>query len=241
MPDDLTEILPYLLLATGAGILGGVISLFWSPKAKARSAIQHFAAGAVLAAVATSVIPQAAETGTLPGVLGGFAAGGMVMVILKWLTLRFEYKQKGGSPLPLGLTVAAAFDTLIDGTLISAGFASGQQLGIMLVVALTIELFFLTLSVGVEFGKSQFNLWQKLGITSGIACMLLLGAVVTSFLLSNVAESTLAIVLSFGAAALIYLIAEELLVETIQAEDSLFPTSTLFAGFLLLLALKLLG
>ena len=50
---------------------------------------------------------------------------------------------------------------------------------------------------------------------------------------------TLAIFLSFGAAALIYLIAEELLVESIQAEESLFSTAMLFAGFAVLLALKL--
>lgn len=241
MPDHLVEILPYLLFATAAGILGGIISIFWSPKARARSAIQHFAAGAVLAAVATSVIPDAAENGTIIGVLSGFAAGGLVMILLKWLVLRFEKKQKSGEGLPLGLTAAAAFDTLIDGALISAGFASGQQLGVLLVAALTVELFFLTLSVGVEFQKSPSKLLQKLLTTSGIAVMLLIGAVAASFLLSNAAESTVAIVLSFGAAALIYLIAEELLVETIQAEDSLISTSTLFGGFFLLLALKLMS
>ena len=47
--------------------------------------------------------------------------------------------------------------------------------------------------------------------------------------------------LAFGAAALIYLTAEELLVETIQAEDSLLSTAMLFMGFLVLLALKLLS
>ncbi len=71
--------------------------------------------------------------------------------------------------------------------------------------------------------------------------MLLVGAIAASFLLANVPETTLAIVLSFGAAALIYLIAEELLVENIEAEESLFSTATLFSGFLVLLALKLLG
>ena len=48
------------------------------------------------------------------------------------------------------------------------------------------------------------------------------------------------VVLAFGAAALIYLIAEELLVENVQAEDSIFSTVTLFSGFLALLILKLL-
>jgi ZIP family zinc transporter len=132
-------------------------------------------------------------------------------------------------------------DTIIDGTLISAGFASGQQLGILLVAALSIELFFLTLSVGVEFAKSRFEPWQRLSITSAVAGMLLVGAIGAGLLLSDVSNATLAIVLSFGAAALIYLIAEELLVETIQADESLFSTATLFSGFLVLLALKLSG
>jgi ZIP family zinc transporter len=45
--------------------------------------------------------------------------------------------------------------------------------------------------------------------------------------------------MAFGAAALIYLIAEELLVESFQAEESLLSTAMLFAGFLVVLAVKL--
>ncbi len=145
MPDHLIEILPYLLFATSAGLLGGIISTFWNPNATARSAIQHFAAGAVLAAVATSVIPEAERIGTMTGVLSGFAAGGLAMIGLKWLVVRFEHKKKGAHQPPVGLTAAAAVDTIVDGMLITAGFASGQQLGTLLVVALSIELFLLTL------------------------------------------------------------------------------------------------
>jgi ZIP family zinc transporter len=71
--------------------------------------------------------------------------------------------------------------------------------------------------------------------------MLVLGAVGAIFFLKGASEATIAVFLSFGAAALIYLIAEELLVEAIQAEESLFSTAMLFAGFLVLLALKLLS
>jgi ZIP family zinc transporter len=84
------------------------------------------------------------------------------------------------------------------------------------------------------------EIWKSLAITVGIAFMLLLGAFGSSFFLADASEATLAVVLAFGAAALIYLIAEELLVETIQAEESIFSTITLFAGFLVLLALKLI-
>ena len=58
MFDSLSSSLPYILLATSAGLLGSLIALFWNPKVRVRSAIQHFAAGAVLAAVATNVIPE---------------------------------------------------------------------------------------------------------------------------------------------------------------------------------------
>src|SRR6187549_1819817 len=97
MMDKLLAILPIILAATGAGVVAGVLSLFLNLGVKARSAVQHFAAGAVLAAVATGVIPEAQKTGGLAGVLGGFVAGGLVMIALKWAVLRYERraKQKG--------------------------------------------------------------------------------------------------------------------------------------------------
>src|SRR6187549_1553638 len=97
MMDKLLAILPIILAATGAGVVAGVLSLFLNLGVKARSAVQHFAAGAVLAAVATGVIPEAQKTGGLAGVLGGFVAGGLVMIGLKWAVLQYERRarQKG--------------------------------------------------------------------------------------------------------------------------------------------------
>ena len=229
------------MLATGAGVLGSVISLFWKPSAKIRSAVQHLAAGAVLAAIASNVIPEVERIGTFGGIVGGFIAGGLMMIALKWVVVRFEHGGKKGGNVPVGLAAAAAVDTVIDGAITSAGFSTNQQLGTLLAVALALELLFLTLSVGVEFREGNFKWWQSLAVTGGIASLFLIGALAAAFVLADASESVLAMVLSFGAAALIYLIAEELLVETIEQEKSLFPTATLFAGFVLLLALKLLG
>jgi zinc transporter, ZIP family len=241
MSDPLALMLPYILLAAGAGVLGGVLALFWSPDGKIRGAVQHFAAGAVLAAVASNVIPEVERTGTFVGIMGGFILGGLVMIGLKWLVLKFEEEEKKRNQFPVGLAAAAAVDTFLDGAIISIGFSSGQQLGVLLAVALALELLFLTLSVGVELRKGKFKLWQGLAITTGIAVLLLVGAFGANLVFGGASEATLAIVLSFGAAALIYLIAEELLVENIQAEETLFSTVMLFSGFVVLLALKLLG
>ena len=240
MFSEFLQILPYVLAASAAGIVAGLLPLFWSPGVHARSAIQHFAAGVVIAAVASDLIPEVEKIGRPAGILLGFAAGGVFMIGLKWFVVAFEKKEKGKRKLPIGIAAAAAVDTLVDGVLISAGFSTGQHLGSLLTIALAIELFFLTLSVGSEFRKGKTNVWLGVAVTTGIALLLLVGAFVGFLLFRGFSEPSLAIVLSFGAAALIYLIAEELLVEAIEAEESLFSTATLFAGFLVLLAIKLL-
>ena len=241
MSNQMTLMLPYILLAAGAGLLGGVLALFWSPDSKIRGAVQHFAAGAVLAAVASNVIPEVERTGTFVGIIGGFILGGLAMIGLKWIVLKFEQEEKKKQQFPAGLAAAAAVDTFLDGAIISIGFSAGQQLGVLLAIALALELLFLTLSVGVELRKGKFKPWQGLAVTTGIAVLLLVGAFGANLIFGDASEATLAVVLSFGAAALIYLIAEELLVENIQAEETLFSTVMLFSGFVVLLALKLLG
>ena len=239
MSGQFQQLFPYLMIATGAGLVGGFVALLWTPGVKARSGIQHFAAGVVIAAVASDLIPEVEKTGTVSGVLGGFAAGGLAMIGLKWVVLEFEKYEKKKHQLPVGIAAAAGVDTLVDGAIISAGFSSGQQLGALLAIALAVELFFLTLSVGSEFQKSKLKGWKGLTVTVAIALMLLVGALSAFFLLRGASDATLSIVLSFGAAALIYLVAEELLVESIEAEETLFSTAMLFAGFLVVLAIKL--
>jgi zinc transporter, ZIP family len=217
------------------------VARWWSPGLSARSAVQHFAAGVVIAAVASGLIPDVTETGTVGGVLAGFAAGGAAMIVLKWFVLKFEKTQSKREKRPVGIAAAAAVDTLIDGGVISAGFAMGEKLGTLLAIALAIELSFLTLAVGSEFQKDRGGRWTGLMVTTGIALLLPVGAAVAFVLVIGASQSAVAAFLSFGAAALIYLIAEELLVESMQAEESLFSTAALFAGFLVLLAVKLVG
>ena len=232
--------LAYVLIAAGAGVLGAILAFFWAPGVWGRSALQHFAAGAVIAAVASEVIPEVERLGTTPGILGGFAAGGLVMIGLKWLVVTFERQQAARKRLPIGLAAAAAFDTLIEGAIISAGFSAAERLGPLLALALAVELFFLTLSVGAEFHRRRSTRRWGLAVTVGIASLLPVGALGASVALTGASEAVVAVVLAFGAAALIYLVAEELLVESIQAKESLLSTAMLFAGFTALLALKLL-
>ena len=169
-----------------------------------------------------------------------FAAGGLFMVGLKWVVLRFEKHEEKIGKRPVGLAAAAGLDTLIDGAIISAGFTTGPQVGTLLAIALAAELASLTLSVGSEYHKGKQKSWVGLAVTTGIALLLPVGAFGAGRLLAGASDAVVAEFLAFGAAALLYLVAEELLVESIEAEESLFSTAMLFAGFLAVLALKVL-
>src|SRR6185295_4111212 len=125
--------LPYIAAAVAAGIAGGVLAAWWTPGRWVTSYIQHFAAGVIVATVALKLMPDLQRLGAPPIlVLSGFAVGGVVMVGVKWLTLRIEERQRRTRGKPWGLATAAAIDTAFDGTLIGTGFAIGEETGLVL-------------------------------------------------------------------------------------------------------------
>ena len=232
--------LAYIAAATAAGLVGGLISVFWSPNRWLTSYIQHFAAGVVIAAVALKVAPDAARAGAPPlMVLGGFALGGLLMIGVKWTTLWIEEHQQRRKRKPWGLTIAAGVDTLIDGAIIGVGFAMGKGLGMVLSLALGLELLFLTLAVGASFRENKTSRLVTLAVTTFLSLLLLVGAVSGMVLLKGASNTVLALVLSFGAAALLYLVTEELLVETRLPEETLMSTAMFFLGFLVIFAFVL--
>jgi ZIP family zinc transporter len=228
--------LPYVGAAVAAGIGGGVLATVWKPGQWVTSYIQHFAAGVVIAAVALQVAPDLERTGARPAlVLAGFALGGLFMIGVKWATLKFEESRRLRGK-PWGLTAAAAIDTAIDGAIIGTGFSLGEGSGVILSLALGLELLFLTLSVGASFRQEKGSRWMTVAATTGISLLLLGGALAGMLALRGASTDTLAAVLSFGAAALLYLVTEELLVETRLPEETLLSTALFFLGFMAILA-----
>jgi ZIP family zinc transporter len=184
------------------------------------------------------VMPDVLEIGRPIGILAGFIAGGLSMIALKWLV---KWLERRGTRRPaLGLVLAATADTFIDGAIIGAGFSASRELGLLLTAALGLELFFVTLSVGSELHRTKSRRLAGILTTSGIALLLPIGAGAQHLVFHDASQTTIATVLSFGAAALIYLVAEELLVESIEAEESLLSTAMLYAGFVTILVFELL-
>lgn len=134
--------------------------------------------------------------------------------------------------LPLGLLAAVAIDLLIDGLLVGLGVRLGSTQALILTVALTLEILFLSLSLVAELSDSGLSAMRATAVCTGLGLVTAVGAVGAAALLAGVGTAVLAFVLAFGAAALLYLAVEELIVEAHDQTETTFLSAMLFAGFL---------
>lgn len=238
----------YMLLPLVVTILGGVVAAFRAPGPKLTSAIQHFAAGVVFAAIGLELLPDLVGEHAPLEVLVGFTAGVLLMLGIKWLT-EFLWPEMPASPrsssgarrrralFPVGLVATVAVDLTIDGFLIGVGFAAGAEEGKNLMIALTVELLFLGLSVSAALAQSDVGRITSIATTTVLAFFVVVGSMAGFSLLVGLEGPALAGSIAFGSAALLYLVTEELLVEAHGVPETPWLTAMFFAGFLLFLEL----
>jgi zinc transporter, ZIP family len=228
-----------MAIPAGVAVSGGVLAALWKPSHQVRSLIQHFAAGVILAALAVELLPDIGrEHATKQVVLGAFAAGSLFMYALKLWTERLEGHGSGGAQgAAVGLLVATFVDVATDGFIIGAGFAAGGETGTVLAWGLSVELLFLGLAVTSE----RIAGWPIVGVTAALGLTVLGFAVLGNLLLAGASAAVLAGTLSFSAAALLYLVTEELLMEAHEVDEKPVATLVLFGGFLTFWAIQLMG
>ena len=240
MTATMLQILLFALAPAAAVIVGGVFAAYRAPGPAVRSAVQHFAAGVLFCALATELLPDIVHR-RLPAVtLGGFALGVAVMLGMKWLAEQSEKKAAGEATQPTSLILALGVDITLDGLLIGLGFAAGAKQGLLLTIALTLEVLFLGVSGAVALAGVGASRARIIATTSGFAGLLLVGAAVGALLLTGASATVLDAVLSFGLAALLYLVTEELLVEAHETPETPFLTAMFFFGFIVLLVIEML-
>lgn len=233
------NILVYAFYPALAVIAGGLIALWRPLKPNIVSAIQHFAAGLLFCALATELLPDLAHR-KMPWVtLLGFTLGVTVMLLVKHFAENFGQKGLIKSQQPTSLIVVLALDIALDGLLIGLGFAAGQKQGLLLTIALTLEVLFLGLSGGAALQSSGASRNRVLFITLGFALTLISGAWAGQTLLAGASDLLLDAVLAFGLAALLYLVTEELLVEAHEVPETSAQTAMFFVGFILLLTIEM--
>ncbi len=233
----------YLTMAIPALVClgGGLLAAVWSPSHQMRSLIQHFAAGVVLAALAVELLPEIGREHA-PGLvlMGAFALGSLFMYGIKLWTMRMEHQASVTGDISgtsTGLLLATFIDVATDGFIIGAGFAAGGETGTILALGLSVELLFLGLALasGTISGRRIIAISGALGIT--VLAFSMLG----NLLLSGASPAVIGGTLAFSAAALLYLVTEELLIEAHAVAEKPVSTLVLFSGFLAFWGIQLLG
>jgi len=166
----------------------------------------------------------------------GFVLGVVVGLCIDGYSRRAE--AAGTKGIPFGLVAAIAIDLAIDGLLVGIGVSLGEGQGRILTVALTLEVLFLGLSLAAELAQCGLSRWRAVLLTGGVSMAIAVGAIGGAAVLKGASHAVLAGVLAFGAAALLYLVTEELLVEAHEGTETPVLTAMFFAGFLALFILE---
>ncbi len=248
-PPSWPTLLGFSLLPAVVMVAGAALAVWRTPGPQLRSAILHFAAGVIFSVVAVELLPDIVQHHAPYEVALGFGLGVAVMLGLRYFTQRLEKQGEaaeavaptGPAPLPWGLLVAIGIDILIDGLLLGIGFAAGAKEGTLLAIALTIELLSLGLATAVELRQGGHGKARAVAIVAGTSLMLLVGAGIGTTVLRGAIGNLLEIVLSFGLAALLFLVTEELLTEAHEEAETPLLTLAFFVGFLLFLILGMVA
>lgn len=250
MTTPLSTVLLLSLVPVVTTAVGASIAALRPPRAAIRSGIQHFAAGVVFSVVAVELLPDVTRVHDPFEIGWTFAAGVALMLIIERVGRRAETPETTGAAAataqsaPLinrGQLVAIGIDILIDGLLIGIALAAGTKEGFLLTAALSLELLSLGLAVAAPLAAGGASRLRTVLLPTTLSLLLVVGAVIGETVLRGASEHTIAGVLSFGSAALLYLVTEELLVDAHETPDSTGATAMFFGGFLLFLLLGMAG
>lgn len=245
------EQLAFVLLPPALMIGSGTIATFRTPGSALRSGILHLAAGVVFAVVAVELIPDLLRDHQPLLTIVGFALGVAVMLAIRSLAHAKEAHEgedrrsgpphAGGPELPLGMLMGVAIDLAVDGLMIGIGFAAGTKEGRLLAVALAVELISLGLAVAASLSKLGIAPGRSIRVLAALSTTFIVGACGGVLLLGNLSSHVMAGVLAFGAAALMFLVTEELLTEAHEEQETPLLTATFFGGFLAFLILGMVA
>ena len=228
------NVLLYSLIPFAALGVGGVVAVVWPPGRRATARIQHFAAGVIFCAVAVELLPPVHSQSPLETIVG-FGLGIAAVLGIRSATGKIEKANGKGSA---GLLITTGVDVLIDGLVIGAAFASGEKRGVLMIAAISLEFFFLGISSAGSVRKQSKSAVRVLLIIGVLGVLVIGGTVGGAIVLSGVSAGIMAMVLSFGSVAMMYLVTEELLVEAHEVEEGRWETTAFFMGFLVYLLIS---
>ena len=259
MSPILRATLLYSLVPVVFTIIGAAAGAYWPLVARLRGHVLHLAGGVVFAVVAVELLPEiqrrAAEGGApVYDVAIGFALGIGTMLAVDKVLDRIrgdddddddddeasDDEPSDDEPAPprrsgaVGISMLAAvgIDFLLDGLLLGVGFAAGAKIGILLALAEAAEQLSVGLALAGELTRAGVSRARGILIVTALGMLVFVSAVLGATVLSGLTGGTMEVVLSFGLAALLYLVTEELLREAHEERQSSTATAMFFLGFL---------
>lgn len=234
---SLSNILLFALIPVITMLIGGGIAILKQPSGSFRSLILHFAAGVVFSVVAVEILPDVVKIHEPIQIIIGFTLGFFVMIFVKKWTSTGDEKLNKNNTIPWELIIAIAVDIFIDGLLLGIAFHAGSKEGILLAIALSLELLSLGIATATELGNRKLPNSKKILWIAILASVFFVSATLGATLLNNLSHNAMEIVLSFGLAALLFLVTEELLKEAHEEKETVWHTAAFFGGFLLFMIL----
>lgn len=239
MERALEKVLMFTLIPVIAVISGAIISAYRQPSQGLRVIIQHFAAGVVFSAVALQILPELVLKLRIFTLIVGFSLGVVFMIGAERLIEKLTGAgDRVGGRSSGGLALASGIDMFVDGLLLGVSFGIGEKQGIMITIALTIELLLLGLSVSSSLLRDGVIRSRVLATTTMLAFCVVLGSAIGGLLLQGLSGAALVSVLAFATSAFLYLVTEELLVEAHKERDTTLATTMFFVGFLLMMVIE---
>ena len=240
------------------GVVGAVIAALAtrSQTSTLTSYVQHFAAGLIIAAATLDLLPEALRLGGSWPLIIGFVLGTAFMLALRALLMQVGHGHSHGdtpdhshgqvasqagamTAVNLRLVIALVVVVLIDGAIIGVALASGGGAALLIAIALSIELLFVSASTAGSTRGAGGSVGMAIGVGSLVAVMMPIGAVLGALVFAGVSDTLLITGLAFGAAALLYTAIAELLVEAYEILENTGTIAMAAAGFLLFLILMM--
>ena len=235
----------WMLLPLGVTVLGGWFATRRPPGIRLTSALQHFAAGIVIAAVCTEVVPEAIADREIWPVVIGFGIGVVLVILVRELS--GEGAQRSGRSVEpesrsvsRSMLLSTAIDLLIDGLLVGLGFALARASGELLLIAVTFEVLFIAMSLAATMRTGGATIGRVLFVLIMLGILVAAGGIVGVWLLVDASRLFLSGLAAFATAALLYLVVEELMVEAHEQGETTSGTLMFFVGFLASLVLSML-
>ena len=237
----------YTALPISALLLAGVFAIFRPAGPRTRSAIMHLAGGVVFAVVAIELLPSIIHSAAIVAVTIGFSLGAALMLVLRHVLGHGDEDDEGhddheeGEKPITGMVVAIAVDLFVDGIMLGLGFAAGERAGVLLAIALTLETVSLGLATATTLHTRGATAKRVIGVLAVLAISIGIGVVGGGVGLHYAPDNVLPGLLAFGAAALLFLVTEELLEEAHEVKETPLLTAMFFVGFLALMVLEMGG